>query len=325
MALSTSYDNSAAIVMLPPVTDDRLQNRRLRSWLARSDISYGGSPDNPLAMLLREIGRKPPDSGLAALRLWGQTGDRPTRWMAAADPVYLEPRLDHLCLHAVDTDTIAPAELRALMDHLQASLGQGSDCGFGRVGPCCYVSATTPFATATLSAAAIDGCVPNEFLPTGDAAERQRQLQSEIEMALHEHPVNLQRQRDGLPPINSLWLWGGGRAPERSNEAHPPLFSDDPLLGGYWESRGASVESWPGTMARCLDATDAGFVAVVPRRYDAPGILDEVLADLRLGLRGGKLDSLVLLFQDGMRARIRRSHVLRFWKRSRALAAPGAA
>lgn len=275
------------------------------------------------ATVLGELGRTPPDTGLAALRLWGQTGDRPTRWMAAAEPVYLEPRLDRLCLHAVNTETVTPAELRALTDHLQSTLGREGVYGFGRVGPCCYVSSTTPFASADIPASALDGLAPNEYLPRGEGADAQRRLQSEIEMALHEHSVNTDRQAAGLAPINSFWLWGGGRAPERVTEFHPPLFSDDPLFGGYWESRTGVVECWPGTIARCYDMALEGFVAVIPRAWDRPGVLDDILRDLRSGLRSGRLSSLVLHFKDGMRASVRRSHALRFWRRNRQLNGDG--
>ena len=37
---------------------------------------------------------------------------------------------------------------------------------------------------------------------------------AEIEMWLHEHPVNLRRAARGVPPVRSLWLWGAS-APER--------------------------------------------------------------------------------------------------------------
>lgn len=37
-----------------------------------------------------------------------------------------------------------------------------------------------------------------------------RRLGAEIEMWLHEHPVNAARSRRGQAPITGLWLWGGG-------------------------------------------------------------------------------------------------------------------
>lgn len=49
-----------------------------------------------------------------------------------------------------------------------------------------------------------------EYLPVGGSAPVLKQLMSEIEMWLFEHPVNGARAARGLIPITGLWLWGGG-------------------------------------------------------------------------------------------------------------------
>ena len=36
---------------------------------------------------------------------------------------------------------------------------------------------------------------------------------NELQMLLHEHPVNQAREARGELPVNSLWLWGGGSLP----------------------------------------------------------------------------------------------------------------
>jgi hypothetical protein len=50
----------------------------------------------------------------------------------------------------------------------------------------------------------------DDYLPTGAAAPRLRQLMSEIEMWLFEHAVNRSRIENALAPASGLWLWGGG-------------------------------------------------------------------------------------------------------------------
>lgn len=49
-----------------------------------------------------------------------------------------------------------------------------------------------------------------DFLPTDNAMRPWRQLWMQIQMALHDHPVNLRRQANGLPVVNAFWWWGGG-------------------------------------------------------------------------------------------------------------------
>lgn len=314
--MNASYDKGAALVVLPPVSGGRLQNRSLRTWLAQSDLTSVRGPKDLLACVVQELGLPFPEEGSGALRMWGQTGDRPTKWIAAADPVYLEPRLDHLCLHALRRAGVAAGELRELIDYLQETLGDDERYGFTRLGSYGYLSSKTPFATAKMPAYVVDQQQPDDFLPSGDDTAEHRNLISEIEMALHEHEVNLSREANGQLPVNSLWLWGGGKAPEKITRTQPPLYSDDALLTGYWHSATGVTRSWPGDISSCLEGSIAGFVAETPEFEDSPALLESCLLELREALRTGRLSSLTLLFRDGLRAKVRKSHAIRVWRRS---------
>lgn len=48
--------------------------------------------------------------------------------------------------------------------------------------------------------------------PQGEGAMRWQRMSNEIQMLLHGHALNQAREAQGLPVINSLWLWGGGYA-----------------------------------------------------------------------------------------------------------------
>ena len=317
--MTASYDKSAAIVVLPPVGGGRLRDPNLRTWLARSDLSVDDQPQELLQRVLNELGKPLPDEGLAALRMWGQTGDRPTAWIAGADPVYLEPRLDFLFLHSLGSRSVPPSDMRPLVDHLQRTLGKDKLLGFARVGSYSYVTAQDPMDTATIPAYAIDQQVPGEYLPIGNESAAHRNLTSEVEMALHDHEVNQRRESEGEPPINSLWIWGGGRAPRRTTEPHPPLFSDDPLLRGYWKSKTGVEERWPGNIAGCVDLALDGFVAVTPGLDADADLLEACLSELLDLLQSKRVSKLVLLFRDGIRAEVRRSHSMRVWRRQHPL------
>ncbi len=323
--MNRSYDKNVALVVLPPVSAGRLQNSSLRTWLAQSDLSYQPEPKELLARVARELGLTYPNTGFAALRMWGQTGDRPTKWIAAADPVYLEPRLDRLCLHALRRVGVPAGELRTLIDYLQATLADEDTFGFMRLGNHCYLSSRTSIATATMPSYVVDQQDPGDFLPTGDDTATHRKLIGEIEMALHDHEVNTRREVEGQSPINSLWLWGGGIAPDQTTRVQPPLFSDDALLSGYWLSATAVVEPWLGTIAACIDGSVAGFVAETPEFDDSPELLEACLLELRAALRSCRLSRITVLFRDGVRADIRRSHALRIWRRDSELLDVGAA
>lgn len=314
--MNASYDKNAAVVVLPPVAGGRLHDRTLRVWLAQSDLTQETGPKELLARITQETGLPYPEQGFAALRMWGQTGDRPTKWIAAADPVYLEPRLDHLCLHELRCTDLEPSQMRALINHLQVTIATGTEYGFMRLGSYGYLSSKNPVVTAAVPAYVVDQQRPDDFLPSGDDTAVHRNLLSEIEMALHEHEVNQAREANGQLPVNSMWLWGGGTAPEQNTRAQPPLFSDDALLTGYWYSGKGVVEPWPGNIAACIDQSIAGFVAETPEFNDNAELLESCLTELREALRSGRLSSLTLLFRDGVRAHVRRSHALRVWRRN---------
>lgn len=313
--MTTPFEKSAAVVVLPAVGGGRLKDESLRRWLSRADIDRLAEPRELLGSILEILHLPYPESGLGALRMWGQTGDRPTVWIAAADPVYLEPRLDHLCLHAQDAEMVPAHDLRPLIDHLQATLVDSKDYGFARLGTCGYLRATDPISTASVPSYVVHLEMPNEYMPAGEEASDYRSLVSEVEMALHDHEVNLRRQEQNLQPINCLWFWGGGFAPEQTTVPHPPLFSNDPLLTGYWLSKTGVVAAWPGDIASCAEASVAGFVAVIPD-HDDPVVLDKCLGELRELLRSGCISRLRLMFRDGIEASVESSHRLRVWRRS---------
>lgn len=304
-----------AVVVLPAVGHGRLGDRKLRAWLARGVIERVREPRAMLQRVVDELDAELPADGIAAMRMWGQTGDRPSTWIAAADPVHLEPELDRLRLHALAPGSVPGPDLKRLVDHLQSALGDAGGAGFARIGSYCYLTAETPLPTADEPPERVDQCIPTDFLPGGSQRSRHRRLLSEIEMALHEHPVNAEREAAGKPVVNSLWLWGGGHAPATEAGRLPPLFADDPLLRGYWRSRQSPESDWPGSVEQCLAADGGAVVIAVP---DA-GRLEQNLDALRRALLSRRVNTLVLLFADDLRATVTRRHALRFWRRDDAL------
>lgn len=302
-------------MVLPAAGHGRIGDRALRNWLARGDLQRERDSRTTLARVVDELGAEMPAGGLAGIRMWGQTGDRPSAWIAAADPVYLQPELDRLRLHALASGDLPGTDLKRLVDHLQAVLGSAGGAGFARIGSYCYLTADTSLPTADQPPEMLDQCIPTDYLPGGSDRARHRSLLSEIEMALHEHPVNAERERAGKPVVNSLWIWGGGLAPATQSGELPPLFADDPLLRGFWRQQQSQESGWPGSVEQCLAAADGDVVIAAP--VSRP--LEQSLNELRRALVSRRVDSLVLLFADDLRAALRRTHALRFWRRDDAL------
>lgn len=72
---------------------------------------------------------------------------------------------------------------------------------------------------------------------------------NEMQMLLHSSEVNLQRAREGLPAVNSVWAWGGGRLPIAANTDINGLYCDDAL--------GRGLAHWAGIDCEGVSA-DAG-------------------------------------------------------------------
>ncbi|MGQ9686019.1 MAG: hypothetical protein ACUVT2_06895 [Thiobacillaceae bacterium] len=58
---------------------------------------------------------------------------------------------------------------------------------------------------------AVEGLPLQYHLPRGPAAAVWHRRLNEVQMLLHDHPVNRAREADGRWPINGVWFWGGGR------------------------------------------------------------------------------------------------------------------
>ena len=98
------------------------------------------------------------------------------------------------------------------------------------------------------------------WLGSDPAARRMRRLQSEVQMVLHTHPLNAEREARGLLPVNSFWLSGCG-VMQRS-DAEPPQVDDrlrGPALGDDWV---AWVKAWQtldeGPLAEWLERAQQG-------------------------------------------------------------------
>lgn len=306
-----------AAVWLPLPDVNALGDKTLLRWLYRGDLAYATTrPVEPLDALAEFSGATAPSEGRAGLRFFGQTGDSPSVWMAGADPVYLEPRLDHLFVHTFAPGEIPVSEFRALFRHLQDTLAAAGEFAFARVAAYGYLRSDAPLTTAGLSAQVIDQRVPNDYLPSGtDAAEFRRRL-SEIEMALHEHEVNEARQSRGEFPINSLWIWGGGHLPAIEPRPLPPLFCNDPLLIGYWRLSGGSLTPLPVSVPEIINITDSGFATVLPRYPETAPLIEPALAALRTALHTGRLDEVCLHFANDLKVTLRPGHRFRYWRRA---------
>lgn len=199
----------------------RGEPQTLERWLARA-FGVAGEPVPAGALTLLADGGDPADGC----------------WMRA-DPVHLEVGPDRVTLIPVAACGIGRAEADALAVTLNQHFG--GECTLLALHPerWCLRAARELVLDAPSPAELARG--GGGALPQGAEARRAHALMNEIQMVLHDHPVNLQREQRGAPALNSVWLWGAGRLPRNARGPWHSVMSDDPVALGL--ARLAGVQS----------------------------------------------------------------------------------
>ena len=171
-----------------------------------------------------------------------------------------------------------------------------------------------------------------ESLPSGSGAGALRRLGAELEMWLHQHPLNAERAGRGEPPVSTLWIWGGGAAPARTppaGAARAAVYGAEAYLAGLArlggsESRPVPPE-WPYARTGALESALYALEVSDALQREPGSDLLRALADLDrrwiapavAALGAGSLERLWLLANDRawcLRSRDR----WRRWRRGRA-------
>ena len=149
-------------------------------------------------------------------------------------------------------------------------------------------------------------------MPTGDLGRRWRRLLNETQIILHNHPLNAQRIRRGLPPVNSLWFWGGGVLPDFVRSDYAQVFGDEELLRGLCNLAKLPLRSVPAAWSATLRE---GHALIDLRRLrDAAVLANDWVLPAMKALRGD--DRIQLDFADGSGFTIMRPQRWRFWRRA---------
>ena len=138
-------------------------------------------------------------------------------------------------------------------------------------------------------------------LPDGPEGRRWRALLNEAQILLHTHPRNAERIAAGLPPVNSLWFWGGGVLPDAVTARGGRVVSEDAELLALARLAG--------------DGTDESReLRDLRRERDWRAVeaqVDAALAQKAVAARG-----IVLDFADGQRWFLAAGQRWRFWRRA---------
>ncbi len=182
------------------------------------------------------------------------------------------------------------------------------------------------------------GEVAGRALHIESAPLRWHALMNEMQMLLHEHPVNQAREARGAVPVNGVWLWGGGRMGEVQSPGLRSVLSDAPLARGLATAGGVRSGRLPRDAGRWLAEGDADGVHLVvldrlsaARRRSAPAewlaalesLERDWFAPLVEALQRGRIGmvSLHLAAEHALlQTETTRTDLRHFWRRRKSLA-----
>ncbi|MBT8446613.1 MAG: hypothetical protein KJO38_05675, partial [Gammaproteobacteria bacterium] len=194
-----------------------------------------------------------------------------------------------------------------------------------------YLHLDKPVDITTTAPWSVAGGDINPALAQGEDARIWHAMLNEVQMLFHAHDVNLDRERRGLPVINSLWPWGGGVMPGQATTDVDRVRTHDPLAVALAGLAGIDVEAPPAGVNAWQAPPGEGSTLIVqddlywPARYnevekwlDALHALEQTLfAPLAGALAAGRVGSLCLMPCNGQCFTVTRRRLRGFWRRSR--------
>ena len=226
--------------------------------LARARLTRTPDADGTFEMLcFRSFGYESPPAGtdwpVAAFtalvdRVSGDPGT-----LLRADPVHLRADVADLVLFDATDAGISADEARSLSDTVNAALGPDGPLVHAAHPLRWYVALDGPARIATTPLSLATGGPISPAMPRGPDAPWWHRWMNEVQMALHECPVNEEREGRGAAPINSLWPWGGGRPSPVAGTSFTRAWSDDALVHGLACHAGVECGALPAGADAWLD------------------------------------------------------------------------
>ena len=250
-------------LLVPPDAPPEMRALRLpllEKWLASSDIARVEAK-TAHDFLAGEFGLPTPVP-VAPVTLAGEGANPEGAWLRA-DPVHVRIAPNGATLHSAAVLDIDREEAEALVAALTAHFaGDGlqfrapsSERWYVQV-PRGEVPATTPLSAAL-------GRNAFALMPAATPAINWPAVLTEVQMVLAAHEVNARREREQRPPVNSVWLWGGGEAPTLQTSPYTAIYAEEPFARGLGVLSGNAPSNVPTGMAGVTTGAAADSALVV--------------------------------------------------------------
>ncbi len=221
------------------------------------------------------------------------------------NPVHIAISRSHLLMHDPRGLHLSDAHSRALFEAAQPFFADSAkplhygDAGtwFMRADDWADLNTATPDAALGLNL--------TDWLPTGERAVDYRKLQNEVQMLWFGHPVNTQREAEGLAAVNGFWPWAQA-APGHERGAVKLAASGAPAwlaaLAGADATFAGLVDAGQDALLVCCELTGAALAAEWSAWLAAMQHLEQTVFTPALGaVKAGRIKGLRLLLSDRAR------------------------
>jgi hypothetical protein len=312
---------SLELLLLHPLTEaaQRAPDAGLRRLLSRSRMTATAT-ESIEAVLLSHFGvARQRDWPAAAFCRVGD-GAEPDRavWICA-DPVHLRVDRDALVLIDAGRFDLGIEQAQALVLSLNEYFGD--DLVFDApIAKHWYarLQRVPDIETVPLREAVGRNVAP--LLPHGRDALAWHRRFNEIQMLLHQHPVNQARDQNGKMSANSVWFWGAGTLPEQVDGAWAHIWSRDSLASGLAKAAGIPLSPLPRTFDEWIAQSETGQHLMVLAEAEPEVGQEWIERGVRaLRLRAISALKLTVSWRDRVCTfELTRSDLWRFWRRAAA-------
>jgi hypothetical protein len=268
------------------------------------------------------------DWPIAPLSWLGEGNDPAGFYWLRADPVHLQLQRDHFSLSYPVPLALTAMEAESLLETLNRHFQQdGLNFFFGRTSSShmgrWYLRLNEAPNIRTSLAMEVVGRDVTKFLPQGEHAAQWHHILNEMQMLLHEHPVNQAREANGELPVNSLWLSGGGVMLEKlmsdDKKNSKVIFTDNLLVKGMALATDLPCFDLPENTKALSNSAQEDVWLVMDNADDAES---RWFAPLLAGLREGKIRQLSLniaLADSMLNVLIEPRDLWKFWRKPKSL------
>lgn len=195
-----------------------------------------------------DTGAHIPVAALTQLACHGTVSPESAYWLRA-DPVTLRADMTRVFMTACGFAGYAAEERAEVTRIVDAVLSnEGIELQATGAGSWCFaLPEPLDFEFTPLYAAL--GVDLAEVLPVGLVAARWKRILTDIQVELHQAGVNERRRDQGLPEVNSVWFWGGGKLPPAFKSPFETVLSDDPVSRGLALRSGCRLAPHDGACA----------------------------------------------------------------------------